>query len=235
MERQGETTITCYPQRNEIHFCELKDYEIDKISAGIPWTSADLRLRKTIIFVERFFKRVPCKELADRYGVNENTIASIYKQAAEHVERIITALDARREGLKATKSDKFNIDQKMFLLANIFGFNGAEVAKMFNMDHKVVCMRVKRLADKYQKGFDSLEVKETPIDEPAMPSKLTRSELGSLVEHYTGQGLSHRQAFKHIADRFGEVVGRPVSFRGIESKYYKSIAAGGGEQASRTG
>jgi len=62
--------------------------------------------------VERFFNKVPCKELAERFGVKENTIICIYKQAVEQLEKMIRAMDARREGLKATKSYHFTDDQK---------------------------------------------------------------------------------------------------------------------------
>lgn len=223
MERQGERTIICYPQNKEIHFSEVKDYKIDHLSEGIPWSSGDLKLRKTAVFIERFFNQVPCKVLAEKFGVKENTIVCMYGQAVESLEKIIEALDARREGIKATKGDKFTDDQKFFLLTNVFGFSGVEVGEMFNMDHKRVSMKVKRMADKYEKLFSSKAPKEeTPIDDPAIKGKLTRPDVVKFVDGYIEQGFSHRQAFKRIAERYAEVVGRPVNFRGIESRYYKA-------------
>jgi hypothetical protein len=132
-------------------------------------------------------------------------------------------LDARREGLKATKGDKFTDDQKFFLLVSIFGFSGNEVARMFNQDHRRVSMKVKRMSDKYEAAF-STKV-EIPIDDPPIKVKLTRGDVVNMVDAYTEQGLSHRQAFKRIADRQAEVVGRPVKLRAVESRYYKAMKA----------
>ena len=225
MERHFEDIIVCYPQHREVHFSELKKHVLDKFSEDdvIQWSSGDARLKKTAVFIERFFNNVPCKALAERYGVKENTIVCIYKQAVESLEKIIAALDSRKEGIKATKAGKFTDDQKMFLLTSVFGFSGVEVGEMFNMDHKRVSMKVKRLSDKYDAAFKRLEVKEeTPIDDPAIKGKLTRADVVAMVDAYVDQGLSQRQAFKRIAGRYAEVVGRPVSFRGIESRYYKA-------------
>ncbi|MBE9547622.1 MAG: hypothetical protein IMF10_09065 [Proteobacteria bacterium] len=183
-------------------------------------------MTQTTVFVERFFNKTPCKELAERFDVKENTIVSMYRQAVKQLERIIETLDARREGLKATKSDKFTDDQKYFLLVCIFGFSQAEIAKMFGRHRNVVNKKVKRLSDKYEALFSGQEIKEeVPIKDPPMEGKLTRAQVVKLVEAYTDQGLSHRQAFKRIAERYSEIVNRPINFRGVESKYYKTLAA----------
>ncbi len=139
-----------------MHFSELKDRQLEDFSTDdvIPWSSADARLRKTTVFIERFFNKVPCRELAERFGVKENTIVCIYAQAVESLEKIISALDARRGGMKATRgTNRFTDDQKVFLLVAIFGFSGAEVGRMFGLDHRIVSMKVKRMADKYEAMF----------------------------------------------------------------------------------
>lgn len=226
MERHFGGAIVCYPRNGEVHFTELEDYQVEKFSNNdiFPWASDDLRLRKTTVFVERFFNQVSCKELAERFKVKENTIVCMYSQAVDHLKRIIEALDARREGLKATKPDRFSEDQKFFLLVGIFGFSGVEVARMFNQDHKRVSQRVKRLTDKYSELFTVEAPKEeTPIDDPPITGKLTRSEVVKMVDIYVEQGLSHRQAFKRIAKNYAEFVGRAVNFRAIESRYYKAM------------
>ena len=110
-------------------------------------------MRKTTVFVERFFNKVPCKVLADRFGVKENTIVCIYAQAVEQLERIIETLDARKEGIKAMKPEKFTEDQKFFLLCCVFGFTQTEVAKMFRRNRDTVNHKVKRLADQYGAAF----------------------------------------------------------------------------------
>lgn len=225
MEKHYENRIVCYPMKKEIQFSGITAEKLDSFSEKdvVPWSSGDLRLKKTAVFVERFFNHVSCKELAERFGVKENTIVCMYAQAVEQLEKMIEAMDARREGLKATQKSKFTDDQKMFLLTQIFGFNGYEVAKIFGKDHKVVSARVKRMTDKYSPLFSWESPKEeTPDDDPPIKGKLTRADLVSIVDSYTDQGLSHRQAFMRIARRYAEVVGRPVSFRGIESKYYKA-------------
>lgn len=155
MERHYASKIVCYPMGKEIQFSGLQEEQVDGFSEDdvVPWSSEDLKLRKTTVFVERFFNKVPCKELAERFGVKENTIVCMYAQAVEQLEKMILAMDARREGLKACKKGKFTDDQKFFLLIQIFGFNGYEVAKIFGLDHRVVSMKVKRLSDKYLRGF----------------------------------------------------------------------------------
>lgn len=163
MERVFGEQIVCYPVNEEVHFSEAKNFDIEDVAdtATVPWSSGDFRLRKTTVFVERFFNKVPCKDLAERFGVKENTIVCMYAQAVEDVQRIIEALDARKEGLKATKPDRFTEDQKYFLLVSVFGFSGAEVARMFNKNRNRVNMAVKRMADRYQTLFEEPTVKKS--------------------------------------------------------------------------
>jgi DNA-directed RNA polymerase specialized sigma24 family protein len=155
MEHHYASSIVCFPLNKEVQFSGISEEKLNGFSEEdvIPWSSEDLTLRKTTVFVERFFNHVSCKELAERFGVKENTIVCMYKQAVEQLEKMIDAMDARREGLKACKKGKFNDDQKFFLLIQIFGFNGHEVAKIFGLDHRVVSMKVKRLTDKYIQRF----------------------------------------------------------------------------------
>ena len=232
MEKHYSDAIVVFPgSGKERHFSELTDKQLDEISEVdvIPWSSGDTNLRKTAVFIERFFNKVPCKELAERFRVKENTIVCMYKNAIDEMERIITVLDARKEGIKALKPGKFTEDQKFFLLSHVFGFSQEEVARMFKQDRNRVNMKVKRMADKYEALFSGQNIspigekEEIPIDDPPIPAKLTRADISTMVENYIDQGLSHRQAFKRIADRYGEVVGRKVSPRGIESRYYKAM------------
>ena len=154
MERQHQADrIVCYPRGKEVHFSELENLDIEDLSDIFPWSSADCRLTKTAVFVERFFNKTPCRELAERFGVKENTIVCMYAQAVEQLERIIGILDARREGIKAMKPGKFTEDQKFFLLVAVFGFSQAEVARMFRKHKDVVNHKVKRLSDRYGAAF----------------------------------------------------------------------------------
>jgi hypothetical protein len=98
---------------------------------------------------------------------------------------------------------------------------------MFGCGRDGVWRRVKRIADKFEELFTSEgRHEETAVDDPPLPVKLTRADVTRMVDAYAEQGLSHRQAFKRIADRYGEVVGRPVNVRAIESRYYKAAAHG---------
>jgi len=156
MEKHFEDHIEVYPQHVwEIQFSGMKDHIVDDFSLDdvVPWSSEDRKLRKTTVFIERFFNKVPCKDLAERFGVKENTIVCMYAQAVESICKILNAMDARREGLKATKSSRFTDDQKMFLLVAVFGFNAVEVAAMFDKDRKIVSRKIKLMADKYRAAF----------------------------------------------------------------------------------
>ena len=163
MEKHFEDHIEVYPQHVwEIQFSGMKDHIVDDFSLDdvVPWSSEDRKLRKTTVFIERFFNKVPCKDLAERFGAKENTIVCMYAQAVQSICKILNAMDARREGLKATKSSRFKEDQKMFLLVAVFGFNSVEVAKMFNRDRKMVHKKVKQLSDKYRATFLGQGIKD---------------------------------------------------------------------------
>jgi len=156
MEKHFPDSIIVFPgSTRERHFSELTDKQLDEISEidVIPWSSGDMNFTQTKVFIERFFNKVPCKELAALYGVKENTIVCMYKNAVERLNKIIKTMDARREGIKAMKPQRFTNDQKIFLLVHVFGFSQMEVAAMFNMDRNKVNMVVKRMADKYGELF----------------------------------------------------------------------------------
>lgn len=171
MERIYQDMIVTYPQGHETRFSEAKitrrgvttDFNIEQVPDNqvVPWSSEDMRLTQTAVFVERFFNKTPCRVLAERYGVKENTIVCMYANAVKRIDKILKTLDARKEGLKALKPDKFTEDQKYFLLVSVFGFSGSEVARMFNLPHQKVNKTVKRMADKYQALFEGPAVKKS--------------------------------------------------------------------------
>lgn len=227
MERHYKDRIEFFSQGKEVCFSDLADYKPDQFTyqdtEGFLKTD-ELRLRKTAVFVERFFKKTPCKDLAEKYGVKENTIVTMYKQAVEQVEKLVKLMDARKNGIKAVMPDKFTEAQKWFLLVHVFGFSNADVARIFNYDRNVVGQRIKRMTDTYQTLFTGHEFKEKiPIEDPPLHDKLTREDIVQMVEAYADQGLSHQQAFLRIAGRYGEHVGRTVSYKGIGSRYYKAM------------
>ncbi|WP_419661505.1 uncharacterized protein Dvar_19390 [Desulfosarcina variabilis str. Montpellier] len=169
MERHYPDHIVCYPKRGEVHFSELTETKFkdsgkvqksaDDFSNddAIEFNTDDLTLRKTQVFVDRFFNRMPVSILADKYGVKENSISTIYKQAIEQVGKLVDAMESRRAGLKAVKAGRFTDDQKWFLLAHVFGFSQAEIARMFNLSPNIVHSRVKRMTDRYACLFEHEE------------------------------------------------------------------------------
>ena len=165
MERWQKDKIVIYPRNREINFSQLEIKGIDDaddfaLHDTIPWSSEDRRLMKTKVFIERFFNRVPCAELAEKYGVKENTIICMYRDAVKSIEKIIAAMDARKHGLKAVKNSKrFTDDQKYFLLTYVFGFSGREVGEMFNTTRQKVDAKTRRLADRYGALFEGEQKK----------------------------------------------------------------------------
>ena len=155
MEKQYHDFSICFPKNEEVHFSEITEQQIDEFSENdvVPWASGNYRLRQTEVFVERFFNKTPCKEIAERFDVKENTVVCMYAMAVKQLKNIVEALDARRTGVKALAPDKFNEEQKWFLLNTVFGFTQNEIAEMFGKNRNVVGKRVKRMSDKYSELF----------------------------------------------------------------------------------
>jgi DNA-directed RNA polymerase specialized sigma24 family protein len=107
--------------------------------------------------VERFFNKTPCKDIAERFDVKENTIVRMYAMAVKQLEQIIERLDARKAGIKAMAPDKFKEDEKWFMLHAVFGFTQNEIAEMFGKNRNLVGKRVKRMSDKYLGLFQEPE------------------------------------------------------------------------------
>lgn len=227
MERRFGDCIVCYPKGKEVHFSDLDQGQLNQFSSDdvVPWTTEDFRLTQTKVFVERFFNHVSCKELAERYDVKENTVVAMYRDALKQVEKLLKVMDSRKQGIKAMRPDRFTEDQKLFLLSCVFGFTQAELSRMLNISRSIINVKVNRLAKKYGPLFEGVkdeDEKEIPIEDPPIDAKMTRDALISTVEAYTEQGLSHRQAFRRIAQRQSDVVKRPVKTRAVESRYYKT-------------
>lgn len=159
MEHHFADHIRVFPgSSRETHMSSLTEKQLSEISSAdvVPWSIGDWNFTQTKIFIEVFFNKASRKELADYYGVKENTITCMYQNAVERVNKIVKKLDARREGLKAMKPGKFTDDEKLFLLVHVFGFTQREAAEMFNLDKNRVNMVVKRLADKYASAYEGM-------------------------------------------------------------------------------
>ena len=156
MERRFGNNIVCYPKTQEVHFSELQEYQIDGFSEAdvIPWNSAETRLTKTAVFIERFFNKTPCKELAERFGVKENTIVCMFRDAVAQMWKMIETLDAQRGGLKNMKpKNAFTEDEKIFLLCSVFGFSQVQAAEIMNRSRDTIGAKVKRMNEKYRQAF----------------------------------------------------------------------------------
>ena len=156
MERRSGDKIVCYPKTQEVHFTELQDFQLDSFSEAdvIPWNSAETRLTKTAVFIERFFNKTPCKELAERFGVKENTIVCMFRDAVAQMWKMIETLDAQRGGLKNMKpKNAFTEDEKIFLLCSVFGFSQVQAAEIMNRSQDTIGAKVKRMNEKYRQAF----------------------------------------------------------------------------------
>ena len=92
---------------------------------------------------------------------------------------------------------------------------------MFNKDRDMINQKIKRMNDTFRDAFSSLEKKE--VEDPELDDNLSREEALKIVNAYVDQGFSKRQAFIRIANRMEAKLGRRITYRGIESKYYKAM------------
>ena len=159
MERRFGNRIVCYPKTQEVHFTELQDYQLDNFSDAdvMPWNSAETRLTKTAVFIERFFNKTPCKELAERFDVKENTIVCMFRDAVAQLHKMIETLDSQRGGLKNMKpKNAFSEDEKIFLLCSVFGFSQVQTAEIMNRDQTTIGLKVKRMNQTFRQAFNSV-------------------------------------------------------------------------------
>lgn len=161
-ERYYPDSICVFPPFREVHFSAVNDYEVEDFSTDdtFPWSSESTKPDKATIFVERFFKKTPRKELAERFGTTEQYIDIIFTKSKYAIEKIVKILAARKEGIKAAKLDRFTEDQKYFLLVDVFGFTGKEVAEMFKKSRPTINKKVNRMREKYTELFSGQEIKK---------------------------------------------------------------------------
>lgn len=159
-ERHYEDSIVVFPPKHEVHFSAFADYKVDEFeSTDFPWSSGDYKLRQTTVFIEKFFNKTTTSELAERFGVKESVISTMYKNCLDQIEKIVGLLDLRASGIKNLKPDRFTDDEKMFLLVYVFRFNAAEVAQMFHHSANYISLKLSRMADKYAALFAQQNIK----------------------------------------------------------------------------
>jgi len=162
-ERHYNDSIVVFPPFREVHFSAVNDYEVEDFSTDdtFPWSSESTKPDKATIFVERFFKKTPRSELAERFGTTEQHIDIMFTKSKYAIEKIVKILAARKEGIKAAKLDRFTEDQKYFLLVDVFGFTGKEVAEMFKKSRPTINKKVNRMREKYTELFHAQETEES--------------------------------------------------------------------------
>lgn len=172
-ERHYPDAIVVFPPKKEVHFSAIEENKLDEISNedAIPWSSGDYELTQTRVFIEKFFNKARTCELAERFGVKESVISTMYANALEQIEKIVGLLDLRASGIKNLKPDRFTEDQKMFLLVYVFRFNAAEVAEMFHHSANYISGKLRRMADKYADAFLGLE--KSVDDRPMAAGKIS--------------------------------------------------------------
>lgn len=225
MERNFDDHIVLYPLPNQTRFSEIADYKVNHFSTAdaIPWSSGDTRLRKTAVFIERFFNKTPVHELAERFRVDDVTISSAYTTAISQLFKVVQALDAHKEGVKVSQLDRFTKEQKYFMLVFVFGFSINDVAKMFKYDRNLVGSKINRMAKKYGDLFaEQAKKDDTAIVDPAMSDAPTNDELRNVVDAYFKQGLPKSQAYSRIAERLFVLHGQHIGPNAIKKRCYRS-------------
>ena len=97
---------------------------------AIKFSTDAIQLNMTKIFIERFFNKRSIKDIADQLGCPENTVATHYKHAVDKIMEMVALLELRNEGIKAVRKRRYTPGQEAFLLINIFGFTGEDVARI---------------------------------------------------------------------------------------------------------
>ncbi len=228
MERKFNDHIVIYPIPNHIRFSEIADYKVDDFSDSdvVPWSSGDTRLRKTAVFIEKFFNKTPVHELAERFGVDDGTISSAYTAAISQMFKVVEALDAQKAGVKVSQLDRFTKEQKYFLLVFVFGFSINDVAEMFNYDRNKISYKVNRMAKKYSDLFaEQAKKDDAAIVDPAMSDAPTNDELRNVVDAYFKQGLPKSQAYSRIAERLFVLHGHHIGPNAIKKRCFRSKKA----------
>jgi len=165
MERYYNDSIVVFPPFREVHFSAVNDYDVEDFATtdAFPWSSENCELRKTAVFIDRFFNRMSYEEMSEKYCAPINTLRSAYFKCVSRLEETISVLDTRREGIKAVmkQKDVFSEDQKYFLLVDVFGFTGKEVAEMFKKSRPTINKKVNRMREKYTELFHAQETEES--------------------------------------------------------------------------
>jgi len=162
MERRFKDRIVFYAQGREINFGALDEFKPDHFTYDDTqdlFRSGKARLKRTAVFIDRFFYKRSIQDLAEKYGVKKNTIACMYRDAVNQINKILDILDQRRKGLKAVSHrNRLSDDEKYFLLIHVFGFSCSEVAEMMEISPKALTQRMNRRFKGYREQYFSTKL-----------------------------------------------------------------------------
>lgn len=218
MEKHCSKEIRVYPKEGKkvVQFCDLSEMKLDSFSQDdrIVFNSDAVELLKTSVFIDRVFNRLSNQEIADKHGVDKNTIATIFKDSVDKIDNFIETMDIRREGIKSARDGKykFSRSEQFFLLHHVFRYNKAEIASIFGIKRGIIDSRVEGMARTYRKLFDGHQVKPFTDNDDL----LSGQDLIDAVQNLVGEGMSQTKAIKAIASETGE------TFLAVNVRYYKA-------------
>lgn len=181
-EKRTDDGVMIFSQNHQLQ-CAFIENEVKFSNEDqTPWCSGDFKLRQTNVFIDRFFGKMSFQAIAEKYKIDEHTAETSYHNAFNQVEKVVRAMDSRKEGIKHSLNSKrgFTDHQKFFLLVKIFGFSGSEVAQMFDVPVTTVNRRVRDMTGQFL--FVVGEKKKKPVK--SVYEGLSKDEM---VKRMTGQ------------------------------------------------
>ena len=160
MERHYSDMIKVYPLNHEVQFSTLRENVVDEMAEGdgVELCSDFIEHRRTGIFVDRFFHKLPYSEISEKYDTTPDKAAKMYSEAKESAHELIQAMAMRKSGMKDLKQRvKFTKEQKWFLMAFCFGYTNREIADLYGVERTKVSGATRKIALKYKAAFDQVE------------------------------------------------------------------------------
>jgi hypothetical protein len=109
----------------------------------------DISLKQTGIFIDRFFHRMPYKELAEKYDTTVSGVAKLYVNAKDRIKKTVEAMDrvelAKSNGTPLAKMPK---SMRVFLLHTVFGLSNGEISRLLGMHHTLVHRFINTVKDR---------------------------------------------------------------------------------------
>ena len=184
-DSEGKTVSIIFSRSREIPESALPEIDQDadpifSIENENPFRSFNPHLKKTGIFIDRFFLKFSYQDLAVKYDMSSDNARKTYHNA---LNRILAVLEAMDKG-KITKqidfykkqvedrSGKFPKGQKWYLLNKLFGLMPSEIAEMEGLEgSSSVRQLIIRVSDQLKAGEIRL-IETTPKESKAAKARL---------------------------------------------------------------